>query len=583
MKRIRELSILCLVLLMIFSSCSSTQGEVEEKGRKETSKLQNSQDEQRRKLPTENQKKTFEAQKIENNGGYFVGVDDRIYFQKIKEEEMGQIYDGFVYAFGTQKPVKSQFGYVTKTDKTFVPVMEDMEVHGNIFYMNGMFYFNGKLDDDAYIYQMDMEGKNITALTEGFLDAVYPKGNLCLVQDGKGKHFIYQDMKIVKEINLADKGIAFETVIDEYAIYSVYELKDLKEVVSFYALNLDELGDFVPMGSASDDFGEEWDILNIYVEEIKKIEDKIYAKILYAGGSGKFLAGYEIFSMSWNEPHSLKSEVKLDAQKTEESFIDFAPSMGIVDGKVDFCLMGEGDMIANYDGVFYNQSAKVADDIISHRISEPIEYVSDYMGNSYFPEIVEKVGDEIYYIFDKRRYYMDGGIQRSYFKLMNMEYFCYDTKSKKNTSLFGVVENREPQYAYIWVNEEQEDQHRLMYKMVDLAFTEEQKEELSDLYFGEGVELANGVKVFEVEFATRKSLLSPNLEYAIEGEDSNSEGFKEFYNSMRYRGISRDFSKPNHEENLPSADKNEGDILLAKLYFDSLTEEIIKIEEVKSK
>lgn len=588
MKRVKAFSILSLIVLLIFSSCTSIHDnkiQQDEKGQdnqapKETSAVSKNQEVKKDQDAAGGGKITAKDEKIENNGGNFVRIGERIYFRKIQSEQLGQIFSGGVYAQGTQQSVKSDFGYVTREDKTFVPIVKDMQTLGGIFYMNGKFYLERKLDKESYIYQMDKDGKNVVALTEGFLDAVYPKDNLYLIHDNSGRHFIYKDAEVVKEVRMGDEQILFEKLIDEYAIYTAYSSQPSREEVKFYAFNLEQGDDFVEMGSLKLTFSTEEEQIHAYVDEVRKIGDKIYAMVRYVSGLGMHFTGYEIFSMDYDNAGSFQSEAKLDVQESEENFVDFVPFIGIVDGKVDFCLMGEGDIIANHDGVFYNQSGKPSDNIISHRISEPIEYISDYMSQSYVPEIVEKVGDEVYYVFDKRRYYMNGGTHFSYFKLMNMEYFCYDTKSKKNTSLFGVMENPEPQYAYIWVNEEQEDQYRLMYKMVDLAFTEEQKEEFNALYFDEGIELANGVKVFESEFTAQKSLLSHQLEYVIEGEDSHSEGFKEFYSSMRYRGVSRDFSKPNHEENLPTMRENQGGIVLAKLYFDSVTDEIKKIEEL---
>lgn len=590
MKRVRAFSMLSLVVLLIFSSCISPQSnkmQQDEKSQdsqvsKETSGVKKDQEVNKdRDIGGESGKVSTKNEKIENNGGHFVRVGDRIYFRKIHQEQMGQIFEGAVYAEGTDQPVKSDFGYVTREDKTFVPVVKDMDMFGKIFYMNGKFYLEKKSDGANYIYQMDKDGKKSVVLAEGFLDGVYPKSNLYLTHDYSAEAFIYQDDKIVKKVKMGEAQVIFEKIIDQYAIYTVYFYGQTHQEVRFYALNLDELGDLVDLGNIEPRSDAEEGVGSAHVDEIKKMGDKIYAMVRYVSGNGMHPMGYEIFSMSYDRENSLQSEAKVSARESEENFVDFAPFMGIVDGKVDFCLMGEGDFLANYDGVFYNQTGKPSDEIISHRISAPIEYISDYMGKSYVPEIVEKVGDEVYYVFDKRRYYIDGGTHFSYFKLMNMEYFCYDTKTKKNTSLFGVMENPHPQYAYVWVNEDQEDQHRLMYKQVDLAFSEEEKELFSAFYFDEGVDFANA-RVFESYVIPQKAMISPMLEYYIEG-DSNSEGFKEFYRSMRYRGISRDFSSPGHEENLPTIRENQGGIVLVKLYFDSVTDEIKKLVEVDLK
>lgn len=583
MKKIRFFLILTLISILLFSACSNenkssdkdstpSAGDAQKSQKEE--KQQNNEDKNKDKNEDEDKKAegTSEDSFVVNNGREFVKVGEKIYFRKFLSTDEAPLSVRGFYRTLFDGVRKSEFGYVTEDDKSFVKVFDD-EGYGNIFYFENKFYLQKEIDDKYVLYSVNMDGSDQKVIKEADLMDIYePLGYFILEVNGELQ--IMKNEEIIKEFKNDDTDFyAFNSIIGDKMIitrYSYHEESD--STISLYSISLDNFDDMVQLGVVKKPDAEMGILLNSSVSKVIEKDSKLWVEVTLTQGSARMFVGSSIFSAKAHEENSIKLEKSL----VEEDIFDNIPNFDIVNGEVEFCMIKAGGTIADENGVFYNDSDKPTNEAIHYKIYSPKNY-SNYFDLSYHAEVVEKVGDEIYFIMNTNRYYWEVGTHSTYFKLINSEYLCYDTKTKQTKSIFGELPENTEQYAFVWISKDPLQKDVVLYQMTEYlsASDSAQKKQfygLSDEYFTDLYE------IYELVPFANTANLDQDFIFGEDPVKKGEESKNAFFDFMTQKGAVTEFSEKFGTYDLPHEEYRQEGLVLAKLIFEPSGQKITKIE-----
>ena len=175
------------------------------------------------------------------------------------------------------------------------------------------------------------------------------------------------------------------------------------------------------------------------------------------------------------------------------------------------------------------------------------------------------------------RYYWEVGTHSTYYKLINSEYFCYDTKTKETKSIFGQLPENTDQYAFIWISKDPAQMNEILYQMTEYILSSDSTdkkrfygltdEDFNDLY-----------EIFELVPFANTATLDSNFSFVQDSVKNGEEAKKDFFDIMTQKEAATDFIAEYGIYALPHIRYIQDDLVLAKLAFDSSGKNITHIE-----
>lgn len=585
MKKMRFFLIFAVISLLIFSSCSKENKEFEDKsgssaadqGQNTQKDIKKQEDQNKDNIEESKDNAKSEESYVENNGREFVKVGDRIYFRKFLSTDQAPLSVRGDYRTLFDGVRNSQFGYVTKEDKNFVKAFDD-DGYGNIFYFENKFYLQKEVNDKYVLYSVNMDGSDEKIIKEADLVDIYEPLSYFILEV-KGELQIMKDEQIIKEFkNDENDFYSFNSIIGDKMIITRYSYnEDHDSTIRLYSINLENFDDMVELGVVKKPNADSGITLNSSISKVIEKDGKLWVEVTLTQGSARMFVGSSIFSAKAHEQNSIKLEKSL----VEEDVFDNIPNFDVVNGKVEFCMITAGGIIADENGIFYNDSDQPTNEAIKYQIYAPKDY-SNFYDISYQAEVVEKVGDEIYFIVNTNRYYWEVGTHSTYFKLINSEYFCYDANTKQTKSIFGELPENTEQYAFIWISKDPEQKDVILYQMTEYLLASDSAdrkrfygltdEQFSDLY-----------EIFELVPFANIAPLDAQLSFGTQSPKQGEEAKQAFFELMREKGAMADFAQEYGAYALPHEEYVQDDLVLAKLRFDSSGKKITSIELIDYK
>ncbi|MDO4719110.1 MAG: hypothetical protein Q4A78_00465 [Peptostreptococcaceae bacterium] len=525
-------------------------------------------------------------QEMLNNGGEFLRVGDKVYFRKFRFDEDSSIADwGHHRTNPYSKNLRSDFGYWDVKGKKFHKVFEDGG-YGPIFYLNGRFYLQERSEnrEGSRVYSVDINGKKKKPLGEGKVAGVDAATGSVVFQSSS-KLSVYRGGALRKELDV-NYNLLCEFADGQMIYGSAEPDTGGNGGILLRSIDMKTLGEPRLLGETlTDEENEGRTFYFMQVVSSKQAEGKLWLCVEHREGSGMFLSKGEVYSLDPKKAGSLRR-----AAVYEDLMEDRVPGFAVKNGKVKFYDILPGEVKEKEGNLYFNASDQPSKQIDKHRI-----YKNDYPNRDedlfFNIETAERVGDEIYFVRNKERFYYAFGSRHYYYQLVNTEYFSYNIRTGKLHSLFGRLHNDAPLSALIWVSKDKKDENRLLFEQAELV----RKSDDEDKKFFYGISdediTGEGVMVSRTHHLAQTAKLSPKLtfEYLMLGKngkpvavkDGGLKEFKEIMKNRRKAAVS--FRKDENGSGYlaPREAEDWKDKVFAQLYFDESGETVLRIVEIE--
>lgn len=525
-------------------------------------------------------------QEIFNNGGEFLRVGDKVYFRKFRFDEDSSIANmGYYRTNPYNKGLRSDFGYWDIKGKKFHKLFEDRG-HGPIFYLNGRFYLQewSESSEGSRVYSVDISGKKKKLLGEGKLAGV-DAATASVVLQSSSKLSVYREGALRKELDVSYNLLC--EFADGQMIYGGIESDTGGSMgIRLRSVDMKTLSEPLLLGETlTDEENEGRTFYFMQVVSSKQAEGKLWLCVEHREGSGMFLSKGEVYSLDPKKAGSLRR-----AAVYEDSMEDRVPGFAVKNGKVKFYDILPGEVKEKEGNLYFNASDQPSKQMDKHRIYEN-DYPNRYSDLFFSIETAERVGDEIYFVRNKERFYYTFGSRLYYQQLVNTEYFSYNIKTGKLHSLFGRLHNDVPLSALIWVSNDKKDENRLLFEQAELV--RKRDDEDKKFFYGISDEdiTGEGIMVSRSYYLAQTAKLSPKLsfEYLMLGKNGrpvavNDGGLKEFKEIMKnQRKAAVSFRKDENGSGYlaPREAEDWKGKVFAQLYFDESGETILRIVEIE--
>ncbi|MBR6478609.1 MAG: hypothetical protein IKS85_09210 [Lachnospiraceae bacterium] len=437
MKKQRIIGTLAVMGICLACACSSAQ-EVSREKTPETSATSDVVSQEKESLPTESEtkEKPSETQQKEenpviNNGGSFVGVEDRIYFREYGQYSLSGIalYGNFL---GGENYGGASIKCILPGSDEPVIVKEEDEGFGALFYHDGYLYSHKKENwDNNVIYRIKLEDGSSETLCDGYLLGGSEDGRWLAVEEYKdGDGFL----------KILDAGVPSEKAYSPMTGYFNY-VGSYEDKVFFtlhstadediYLMQYDYAGNLVNLAKLPrDEMGYD---LASNVANFDVHDGMISFVWRFYAGTGHFL----------DSAYQVRVPVCQDAAKGDP----VAPTYEAVANQLN---IWEDSQMGDYSAIY--EAAVDEDPEITKLEGDLTRWLNGASGVAVIPQTIERVGDEIYGILaTAHRYAMDDIGWREAYQMMELRYFHY-SKGAKEPEIFSKVATDEgPITAYLWV------------------------------------------------------------------------------------------------------------------------------------
>lgn len=375
-------------------------------------------------------KETVPAEKISNNGGYFVGVEDKVYYREYGPYSLngialyGEFLGGESYGGSTIKclePGKAEPSVIAESD----------DGYGKLYYHRG-FLYSQRLEnyENSVIYRINLENGDWENLCTGTLLGGSEDGRyLAISEYVDGRNFL----------KILDGGIACK---NEYSALSGYFnyvgshedkvffllFSDTEEDV--YLMQYDYDGNLVNLAKMPKDetgYATYLEARNLFVEN-----GKLHFTWEFYEGTGHFL----------NAVFEVSVPIRDDAKGVNSAIPLYEPEVRAVE-----CWEDSQHGIYSQD----YKALQTEDPDVTRLKDELAVWPKGISGVAVIPQTVEKVNGDVYCVLARahRNSFDDIGWRESY-QEMDLEYLIYPGGAAGAKELARVCASEGPVTAYLW-------------------------------------------------------------------------------------------------------------------------------------
>jgi len=374
---------------------------------------------------------------LENNGNFFVKVDNKIYFHAPSKENMDKasLFGSFAADDYGNNELMS-YDYTTgKTTK-----IGEETTFGNIFVMNGKLYTNcfQKADSDMKVKAISFDisdGYKQSFIKSDNINAVDEDGNTLVTS-------VYSDGGTKLSIYTSDGN--------QYTIENVTECVDCKGDKVFYISSPEHMGDekrlceydisedkstFLGCLPESENVGDYYKFSHFTVDEE---HNNVFFSFVFYSGATKELTGVNFMTATLGKENSLSCERTRLLNLNNQNAIDPTAFTVGGDGKMDSSVKGS-PFFATYDRaghvVWYDENCEkhVVESSNKHgRIIDVDGIVSED------PEIMEYIDGKVYIVRNtlERDEDNDKGMHVAY-KRKDVRVYAIDVNTGEETEIFN--------------------------------------------------------------------------------------------------------------------------------------------------
>lgn len=417
--------------------------------------------------------------KTSNNGGFFVGVEDRVYYREYGPYSMGSVslYGDFLVNenFGG-----AQIKYLDPGMSEGIVLYDDMG-YGALYYYDGYLYSTREeVFGEPSVYRINVTDGGTEKVADGSVVGGSKDGRYIAVS-----HYVNDQMFL----SILDGGKAAAASYQPSMGYISYIGQDADK--AFFTLTI---------GDDEDVYVMQYDTAGNLVN-LAKLPKSEYSYMAYAE-IHNFLAENGKLKFTWEyyegTGHFLSDAFQVEiAECLSPAGTD--STTPISEPTVKQLAIWDENQEGNYSAEY--QQAQIQDSAVTEIEQSLTQWLSDGKGTAVIPQKVEKVNGGIYCVVAQAHRYAfeDIGWREAYVK-MNLQYLFYPEGSKTPVELGKVAADEGSVSAYVWmVGKAGQESTKILYQMAE--------------FYGPEVETIEDQYLFGAE-------LSPDLVYEFpEGGD----------------------------------------------------------------
>lgn len=246
-----------------------------------------------------------------NNGGYFIGADQQIYYRYFDKKSLERTALWGDYMLNpTGKGNSKIMVYDKKTGKSKELFADNST---KIFYLDNKFYLTKENINGSTAYRVDKNGKNYKKLSSGEVVGCSDYNHV-VVQDIKDHRFIlriFKNDKPLISLTSKDSELIYVDIKDKYLIYRtfVYEGSSRQEL---WCKDLSNKSKPVKLGTLPQgDSG--YNYLGMPRQVLLAKQKTLYITVDYLEGSGAYFSKGYLFKAIAGKEDSLKVQERVDA------------------------------------------------------------------------------------------------------------------------------------------------------------------------------------------------------------------------------------------------------------------------------
>ena len=316
---------------------------------------------------------------VRSNGGYFVGVGDKIWFRHYLDESYAStvLFGGFT---DTESAGESDLWYYDTKGDALVDALPDYGGVGGLWYSGDGFFVRRHNSDGTGLYHLGLDGK---LRYWGEYDVCGASDDTRYVAvkgwtDNGCKCGIIKDAKEEIPLALDSHYVNFIGFAGADTLWHVGE--------SIFSADSDT-GELIKLGDLP---APEYDIYSAEIGEPVVDGDTFYVILGWYAGTGHFLQDYALITGTVGEEESLREIDLGEGGYYERPYLDYnagTKTLSVVekyDGLVELSEVSDGDLILWTDA---ENSVTIAEDFIPE---------TPYEDGGYIIQCAERIGDAVY-------------------------------------------------------------------------------------------------------------------------------------------------------------------------------------------